>query len=71
MLCYDSDDIPVMTDLISLKGETRSINVPKEIGINWFYVGTALLNDTTGAIMPALEQAYHSNLERINFEILR
>lgn len=60
-----------MTELINLKGKTRSINVLKEIGVKWRYVGTALLKDTTGAIMPALDQTYRGDTETISFEILR
>ena len=71
MLCFNSGDIPAMTDLIALKGKARSINVPKEIGVKWLYVGTALLNDTTCTVVPALEQTYRGDTERINFEILR
>ena len=60
-----------MTDLINFKGKTRNIIIPREIGVSWRYVGTALLNDTTGAIMPALDQTYRGDTEAINFEILR
>ena len=70
-VCFNSGDIPAMTDLIDLTGKTRTINVPKEIGVKWFYVGTALLNDTIGVVVPALDQTYRGDTERINFEILR
>ena len=66
-----ADDIPAMTDLINLKGKTRSIDITMEIGVKWRDVGTALLNDTTGTIMPALNQTYSGNVSRVNFEVLR
>ena len=60
-----------MTELLSLQGTTRSINIAREIGTDWYEVGTALLNDTTGAIMPEIEETFRGNIRRINLEILQ
>lgn len=70
-MCPHAGDTPTMTDLLSLQGKTRTINVANEIGKYWYEVGTALLNDTTGAIMPEIEDTFRGNVRRINLEILR
>ena len=73
LLCFNSGDVPTLTDLISFQGKTRHINIPGEI-TNWRYVGTALLNDIEGTIMEDLYQTnivYQGDLREINLEILR
>ena len=60
-----------MTELLCLQGKTRSINVAREIGTDWYEVGTALLNDTTGAIMSEIEETFRGNIRRMNIEILK
>ena len=64
-------DTPSMTELLSLKGKTRSINIATEISTKWYEVGTALLNDTTGVLMPEIEETCRRDTRRINYEILR
>ena len=70
-MCLHTGDTPSMPELLSLQGKTRSINVAREIGTDWYEVGTALLNDTTGAIMPEIEETFQRNIRRINIEILQ
>ena len=41
------------------------------IGVKSMMVGTALLEDRDGTIIPAIAQQYVNNSERINMEILR
>ena len=60
-----------MDELINLRGKTRYIDIPKEIGMQGYKVGTALLKDATSTVVPAIEQKYGYNTERVNFEILR
>ena len=59
-----------MTELISFRGKTESINVAQEIGIQWWVVGTALLDDKKGTIMPAIAQQFGNNTLLINMEVL-
>ena len=39
--------------------------------MQYFLVGTALLNDRSGAIVPQIAAEFLGNAERINMEILR
>ena len=57
-----------MLELTLLQGR---INIVEGIGVKWMMVGTALLEDRDGTIIPAIAQQYVNNSERINMEILR
>lgn len=59
-----------MPELVSLQGKMRDINITREIGTGWYEVGTVLLNDTTGAIVPAIDETFRGKVHRINCEIL-
>lgn len=59
-----------MPELIGLQSKTESINITQDIGIHWYMVGTALLDDKKGTIMPALAQQYGNDAQRINTEVL-
>ena len=54
-----------------MQGGARCIQIAKDIGIQWCVVGTALLDDKTGAIIPAIAQQCGNNALLINMEILR
>ena len=73
VLFYPTDDKPTMPQLLSFQGkaEAECFNVAQEIGIQWQVVGTILLDDKTGTIMPAIAQQFHSNIQDINMEVLR
>lgn len=60
-----------MPELLYLQGKSRSIKIARDIGTDWYEVGTALLNDTTGAIMPEIKETFQGNIRNINTEILR
>ena len=47
------------------------INVPQQIGTNYFSFGVLLLNDETGAEVKAITAQYQHNAQEINLEILR
>ena len=51
-------------------GLERTINIPQEIGSNYYYLGLHLLDDPNGARVRNMERDYRE-IERINTEILR
>ena len=59
-----------MPELTGLKGKSERINIAKEIGVQWWVVGTALLDDKNGMVTPAIAQQYGNNAELVNMEIL-
>ena len=60
-----------MPELLSFQGKTECFNVAQEIGIQWQVVGTILLDDKNGTIMPAIAEQFGNNVQNINTEILR
>ena len=66
-----TDQKPTMPELTALQGRTQHINIAQEIGVQWEMVGTTLLDDRNGTIIPAIAQECGNNVERINTEILR
>ena len=65
-----TDQKPTMPELTGLKGKSERINIAKEIGVQWWVVGIALLDDKNGTVTPAIAQQYGNNAELINMEIL-
>ena len=59
--------MPILTNF---PGKTGYINVATEIGMQYLLVGTGLLNDERGAIVPAIESEHRGNAEQINMDIL-
>ena len=53
------------------QGLERTINIPQEIGSNYYYFGLHLLDDPNGTRVRNLELEYRQNAKRINTEILR
>ena len=60
-----------MLECIRFQGRQRTINIPREIGTNYYYFGLHLLDDPNGTRVHNLELEYRQNAERINTEILR
>lgn len=58
-----------MPELIAFQGKSGSINVVQKIGAHWRTVGTALLDDKDGTIMPAIAKTHGNNVDDINMEI--
>ena len=65
-----TDQKPTLPELSNLQGRTGHINIVKGIGVNWMMVGTALLDDKDGTIIPAIAEQYGNNAQRINMDIL-
>ena len=68
--CVVTADCPTVRDCIMFKGRQRTINIPQEIGSNYYYLGLHLLDDPNGARVRNMERDYRE-IERINTEILR
>ena len=66
-----TDQKPTMPEMTALQGRTRDINIVEGIGAEWDKVGTALLDDKDGAIIPAIAREHGNNADCINTEILR
>ena len=60
-----------MLECTRFQGKQRTINIPQEIGSNYYYFGLHLLDDPNGNRVRNLELEYRQNAERINTEILR
>ena len=60
-----------MPQMTIFQSKSRNIDIVEGIGIKWEKVGTALLDDKDGTIIPAIAEQYSYNVERINMEILR
>ena len=59
-----------MLECIRFIGRDRRINIPQEIGSNYYYLGLHLLDDPSGKRVRSLEREYRQNPEHINTEIL-
>ena len=64
-------DIPTVLECTRFRGRKRTINIPREIGTNYYYFGLHLLDDPNRTRVHKLELEYRQNAERINTEILR
>ena len=60
-----------MLECTRFPGKQQTINIPQEIGSNYYYFGLHLLDDPNGTRVRSLELEYRQNAERINTEILR
>ena len=66
-----SDQKPTMPELTGLQGRTERINIVRAIGVQWDMVGTTLLDDRDGTIIPAIARKHNNDATYINMEILR
>ena len=64
-------DYPTVLECTRFRGRERTINIPREIGTNYYYFGLHLLDDPNGTRVRNLELEYRQNAERINTEILQ
>ena len=62
--------LPTYPQLLNLPSDNGMINIAKAIGINYKLVGTALLQDKYGTIIPSIERECSITQDR-NMEILR
>jgi len=59
-----------MIELVRFRGKAKRINIPQEIGTNYYQFGILLLEDKTGTRVRSIEYRYRENSEQINTEIL-
>ena len=64
-------DCPTVLECIRFQGQQRTINIPQEIGSNYYYFGLHLLDDPNGTRVNNIERKHREDPERINTEILR
>ena len=69
-VCTVTADCPTVVECIRSPGRQRTINIPQQIGSNYYYFGLYLLDDPNGTRVRNLELEYRPNAERINTEIL-
>ena len=67
LMCLDCK--PTMPQLTNFPGKTRHFNIALEIGVKYFAVGIALLNDERGTLLPAIRSEHRGNAEQINMDI--
>ena len=67
----DYTDRPTVLECTRFQGKQRTINIPQEIGSNYYCFGLHLLDDPNGTRVRNIELEYRQNVERINTEILR
>ena len=60
-----------MPELLALQGKDKTIDIVKEIGVQWCVVGIHLLNDESGATIEAIDEQFRGNVQAINLEILK
>ena len=59
-----------MPELIRFQVKTKCVNIAKEIGTQWWFVGTDLLDDKMGTVIPTIAQQHMNNASLISMEIL-
>ena len=71
MLPVATTECPTLLECTRFRVRERTINIPQEIGSNYYYFGLHLLNDPNGTRVRSLEFEYRQNAEQINKEILQ
>ena len=60
-----------MLECTRFQGRERTINIPQDIGPNYYYFGLYLLDDHNGTRVKNIEHKQNRDAERINTEILQ
>ena len=60
---------PFMTTLTRLEGGNRKVHIIERIGVDYHNIGTELLNDIHGTIIPTIEKEKLGNIQEIVREI--
>ena len=58
-------------NLVRFQGREKTINIPQEIGVNYYKFGLFLLEDDTGARICSIAHKLMNDAEQINMEVLR
>ena len=64
-------DIPNMIELVRFRGRDKRINIPQEIGTNYYQFGMLLLADENGKRVDIIESECRGKTEQINLKILK
>ena len=60
-----------LIECIRFRGRERRVNIPQEIGIQFYDFGKFLLDDVTGARIRSIAYKHRDDAEQINMEVLR
>ena len=71
VLCIVTADWPTVLECITFQGRERRIDIPQEIGSNYYHFGLHLLDDPNGTRVYNIERKHREDAERINREILQ
>ena len=67
-----TDEQPSLLALLSFPtGAERTMNIITEIGTSYEMLGTLLLSDYRGVILPAIREENQGIVDKITFEIMR
>ena len=70
--CIISDEKPTLPNLLNFPTTTgETLNIITKIGMNYEMLGTLLLNDDSGAILPAIKTQMLLDPSAITMEIMR
>ena len=69
-LCLHTDCKPTLPVLTDFPGKTQHFNIAERIGGKYLSVGTGLLHDERGDVVPAIVSEHGRNAEQINMDIL-
>ena len=64
-------DQPTLIECVRFRGRERRINIPQEIGIQFYDFSKFLLEDDTGARTRSIAFKHRDDAEQINMEVLR
>ena len=64
-------DKPNLMNCVRFQGREKKINIPQEIGVEYYKFGLFLLEDDSGARIQSIAHQYMNNPEQINMEVLR
>ena len=67
----NADDSPALTELRKFPAKDGSIDVAAEIGTDYEYFGTLILEDKTGSKLKSIDKTKHGDAGDIAVEILR
>ena len=67
----DQIDRPTLIECVRFRGRERRINIPQEIGIQFYDFSKFLLEDDTGARTRSIAYKHRDDAEQINMEVLR
>ena len=66
----DETDRPTLIKCVTFRGRERMINIPQEIGVQYFAFGCLLLEDVTGTRIRSIVHKTREDIQHTNIAIL-